>query len=80
MPFTDLKLAYRGQKLDPEPIRISRRRPDARGWPSYQPCAENTPPPRGGADPTVSPADFTFCRLTIGDGAARRRACLQDSR
>ena len=49
-------------------IRDSRRRPDARGWPSYQRCVENAPPARDGDRPDISRADFTFCLLAIDWG------------
>jgi hypothetical protein len=47
---------------------ISRRRPDARGWPSYQRCVDNAPPIRGGDRPDISRADFAFCLLAIDWG------------
>jgi len=47
---------------------LSRRRPEARGWPSYQRCVENAPPARGGGRPDISRADFTFCLLAIDWG------------
>ena len=56
------------EKAAPAAIRLSRRRPDARGWPSYQRCVENAPPARGGGRPDISRADFTFCLLAIDWG------------
>ena len=56
------------EKTAPAAIRLSRRRPDARGWPSYQRCVENAPPARGGDRPDISRADFTFCLLAIDWG------------
>jgi hypothetical protein len=56
------------EKTDPAAIPFSRRRPDARGWPSYQRCVENAPPARGGGRPDISRADFTFCMLAIDWG------------
>jgi len=52
----------------PAAIPISRQRPSARGWPSYQRCVENAPPARGGGRPDISRADFTFCLLAIDWG------------
>jgi hypothetical protein len=57
------------EKTDPEAIPFSRRRrPEARGWPSYQRCVENAPPARGSDRPDISRADFTFCLLAIDWG------------
>ncbi len=56
------------EKTAPAAIRLSRRRPDARGWPSYQRCVDNAPPSRGGDRPDISRADFTFCLLAIDGG------------
>jgi hypothetical protein len=36
------------EKDAPAAIPLSRRRPDERGWPSYQRCVENAPPAREG--------------------------------
>ncbi len=58
------------EKTAPAAIPLSRRRPDARGWPSYQRCVENAPPARGGDRPDISRADFTFCLLAIDWGWA----------
>ena len=49
-------------------IPMSRHRPAARGWPSYQRCVENAPPARDGDRPDISRADFTFCLLAIDWG------------
>jgi hypothetical protein len=56
------------EKTSAAAIPISRRRPDARGWPSYQRCVENAPPARDGGRPDISRADFTFCLLAIDWG------------
>ncbi|MGH7174278.1 MAG: DNA-primase RepB domain-containing protein [Gemmataceae bacterium] len=56
------------EKTIPAAIRSSRRRLDARGWPSYERCVENAPPARGGGRPDISRADFTFCLLAIDWG------------
>jgi len=56
------------EQAGPAAIRISRRRPDARGWPSYQRCVDNAPPARGGGRPDISRADFTFCLLALDWG------------
>src|SRR5262249_29824154 len=56
------------EKPQPAAIPISRRRPDARGWPSYQRCVDNAPPARGEDRPDISRADFTFCLLAIDWG------------
>lgn len=56
------------EKTDPAAVRFSRRRPDARGWPSYQRCVENAPPARSGDRPDISRADYTFCLLAIDWG------------
>jgi hypothetical protein len=56
------------EKEAPAAIPLSRRRPDARGWPSYQRCVENSPPARSGDRPDLSRADFTFCLLAIDWG------------
>jgi hypothetical protein len=56
------------EKTAPAAIPISRRRPDARGWPSYQRCVDNAPPARGEDRPDISRADFTFCLLAIDWG------------
>jgi hypothetical protein len=49
-------------------IPVSRHRPEARGWPSYQRCLEKAPPARSGGRPDISRADFTFCLLAIDWG------------
>ena len=54
----------------PAAMPVSRCRPDARGWPSYQRCVENAPPARGGSRPDISRADFTFCLLALDWGWA----------
>jgi len=56
------------EKDAPSAVHFSRRRPDARGWPSYQRCVENAPPARSGDRPDISRADFTFCLLAIDWG------------
>jgi RepB DNA-primase from phage plasmid len=56
------------EKIDPATLRISRRRPAARGWPSYQRCVDNAPLAREGGRPDISRADFTFCLLAIDWG------------
>jgi len=56
------------EKVVPATTHLSRRRPDARGWPSYQRCVENAPPARGGGHPDISRADFTFCLLALDWG------------
>jgi hypothetical protein len=56
------------EKTVPATIPLSRRRPDARGWPSYERCVENAPPVRGGGRPDISRADFTFCLTAIDWG------------
>jgi len=56
------------EKAAPAAIPLSRRRPDARGWPNYRRCVENAPPARGGGRPDISRADFTFCLLAIDWG------------
>jgi hypothetical protein len=56
------------EKTAPAVIPLSRRRPDARGWPSYQRCVENAPPARSGDRPDISRADYTFCLLAIDWG------------
>jgi RepB DNA-primase from phage plasmid len=56
------------EKTEPVAIRISHRRPGARGWPSYQRCVDNAPPARGGGRPDISRADFTFCLLALDWG------------
>jgi hypothetical protein len=56
------------EKTTPGVIRSPRRRPDARGWPSYQRCVDNAPPAREGGRPDISRADFTFCLLAIDWG------------
>jgi hypothetical protein len=53
------------EKTAPAAIHFSRRRPNARGWPSYQRCVENAPPARSGDRPDISRADYTFCLLAI---------------
>ncbi|HEY7427691.1 MAG TPA: DNA-primase RepB domain-containing protein [Gemmataceae bacterium] len=69
------------EKDAPAANRFARRRPDVRGWPSYQRCVENAPPARGGGRPDISRADFTFCLLAIDWGwsieeaAARLLSC-----
>jgi hypothetical protein len=45
-------------------IRDSRRRPVARGWPSYARCLQDAPQ-RDGGRPDRSRADYTFCLLAI---------------
>ncbi len=49
-------------------IPVSRQRPGARGWPSYQRCVENAPTARNGGRPDISRADYTFCLLAIDWG------------
>jgi hypothetical protein len=56
------------EKTAPAPVHFARRRPAARGWPSYQRCVENAPPVRGGGRPDRSLADYTFCLLAIDWG------------
>jgi len=56
------------EKTAPAAIRLSHRRPDAKGWPSYQRCVENAPPARSGDRPDISRADYTFCLLAIDWG------------
>jgi hypothetical protein len=46
-------------------IDTARRRPDPRGWPSYQRCIDDAPEARGGGRPDRSRADFTFCLFAI---------------
>ncbi len=65
-----LGMVARPEKATPAAMPVSRRRPDARGWPSYQRCVENAPPARGGGRPDISRADFTFCLLAIDWGWA----------
>jgi hypothetical protein len=62
-----LGIAAPPEKADPA-TRFSRRRPDGRGWPSYQHCVENAPPARCGDRPDISRADYTFCLLAIDWG------------
>ncbi len=56
------------EKATPAAMPVSRRRPEARGWPSYQRCLEKAPPARGGGRPDISRADYTFCLLAIDWG------------
>jgi hypothetical protein len=56
------------EKDAPATISLSRRRPDARGWPSYQRCVDNAPPARSADRPDISRADYTFCLLAIDWG------------
>jgi hypothetical protein len=56
------------EKTAPAAIPISRWRPSARGWPSYQRCVDNAPKARGEDRPDISRADFTFCLLAIDWG------------
>ncbi len=56
------------EKTIPTAIHFPQRRPDARGWPSYQRCVENAPPARSGYRPDISRADYTFCLLAIDWG------------
>ncbi|MGH7171541.1 MAG: hypothetical protein ACRELG_14795, partial [Gemmataceae bacterium] len=41
------------EKADPAATHLPRRRPDARGWPSYQRCVKNAPPARGRDRPDI---------------------------
>jgi hypothetical protein len=63
-----LGIVARPEKATPAAMPVSRRRPDAKGWPSYQRCLENAPHARGGGRPDISRADFTFCLLAIDWG------------
>ena len=56
------------EKTNPAAARFSHRRPEDRGWPSYQRCVENAPPARSGDRPDISRADYTFCLLAIDWG------------
>ena len=56
------------EKTEPAAIRFARRRPDAKGWPSYQRCVAGAPPARDGDRPDISRADFTFALLAIDWG------------
>jgi hypothetical protein len=56
------------EKTAPPAIPDSRRRPSAKGWPSYQRCVDNAPSARDGERPDISRADFTFCLLAIDWG------------
>jgi hypothetical protein len=70
------------EKRQPAAIPISRRRPDARGWPNYQRCLEGAPEREPGRRDR-SKADFTFCLLAIdwGWGVEETAArLLQESR
>jgi RepB DNA-primase from phage plasmid len=55
------------EKTAPAATHSSRRRPDARGWPSYQCCLEGAPEREPGRRDR-SLADFTFCLLAIDWG------------
>ncbi len=55
------------EKTIPKAIYFSRRRHDAKGWPSYQRCLEGAPK-RDGGRPDRSRADYTFCLLAIDWG------------
>jgi hypothetical protein len=68
------------EKTQPAAIPISRRRPDARGYPNYQRCVENAPPARGEDRRDISRADFAFCLLAIdwGWGIQETAARLMD--
>ena len=63
-----LGIAAPPEKTNPALDRFSRRRPDGRGWPSYQRCVENAPPTRSGDRPDISRADYTFCLLAVDWG------------
>jgi hypothetical protein len=65
-----LGVAAPPEKTDPAAVLMSRRRPGARGWPSYQRCVDNAPQRRDGSGPDISRADFTFCLLAIDWGWA----------
>jgi hypothetical protein len=56
------------EKTGPAAVRFDRRRPDAKGWPSYQRCVAGAPPARDGDRPDISRADFTFALLAIDWG------------
>ncbi len=56
------------EQATPAAMPVSHRRPDARGWPSYQRCLDNAPPARGGGRPDISRADYTFCLLALDWG------------
>jgi len=51
----------------PAIIRTPLRKPNARGWPSYQRCLESAPKREGGRHDR-SRADFTFCFLALDFG------------
>jgi hypothetical protein len=53
------------EKAAPPATHSLRHRPDARGWPNYQRCADNVPHTREGGRPDISRAEFTFCLLAI---------------
>jgi hypothetical protein len=63
-----LGVAAPPEKTDPAAVPMSRRRPGARGWPSYQVCLDRAPLRRDGSGPDISRADFTFCLLAIDWG------------
>jgi hypothetical protein len=67
------------EKTSPASIPVTRRRPDARGWPSYQRCLEGAPEREPGRRDR-SKADFTFCLLAIdwGWGVEETAARLMD--
>jgi hypothetical protein len=56
------------ERMAPATLRTPRRRPGAKGWPSYQRCVENAPRARDGGRPDMSRADFTFCLLALDWG------------
>ena len=58
------------EKTAPAATPDPRRRPSAKGWPSYQRCVDNAPPARSGDRPDISRADFTFCLLALDWGWA----------
>jgi RepB DNA-primase from phage plasmid len=58
------------ERTAPAIIRPARRQHGVRAWPSYQRCVANAPPVRGGGQPDISRADFTFCLLALDWGWA----------